>query len=225
MIATFTINNYVLTAMADFASTDTWHREHRPTLSEVLIELTPESLRLVATDTHVLAALHLTAADGHGVDLSCVAPIAVTLPMSTLKPLLRERKRPAVTVTIDTESMTATVANAVGMQATVACREGEAYVAYHNVIPTTKAQPREYAAVDVTLLAKFGSLAKALGVSPYVQVEFREHGGPIAVTVQSLPCCYGLLMPVSTHEWLGLPTWLQSPVDERISSDMLPVAA
>lgn len=225
MIAKFTIDNYVLTALADFVSTESWHLEHRPALTELLVEITSESLRLVATDTHALAMLHLTPADGHGVALDCLEPLAVTLPVSALKPLLRERKRPVVTVTIDTESMTATLANTAGMHATVACREGTEYVSYRNVIPTTSTQSRECSAIDASLLAKFGNLAKALGVAPYLQLEYREPLGPIAVTVQQLACFFGLVMPVSLQNQWGLPAWLLSATDERIPADALPVAA
>lgn len=205
-MTTCTLNNYVLTALADFCAGD---GAVRPVLKEVLVEVTPEYLRLVATDTYAMVVMHLPSGEEHGVTVECEAPLAVTVPVGALKALLKERKRPQIRIAIDPEALTATVSNAAGMQTTVPCRAGEEFVPYRVVLPREAAAAREAITLDADFLARFGRLARALGVKPQVTLELHEGHGPVAVHLRQVEYCYGLIMPVIDQSALGVPAWLQ----------------
>lgn len=201
-----TLNNYLLTALADFCAGE---GAVRPVLKEVMLEIMPEAVRLVATDTYAMVVMHLPSGEGHGVTVECEEPLAVTVPVCALKGLLKERKRPQTRIAIDPDTLTATVSNAAGMQTTVPCRAGEEFVPYRAVLPKSDAYAREAITLDADFLARFGRLARALGVKPQVTLELHEGHGPVAVHLRHVDYCYGLIMPVIAQRTLGVPAWLQ----------------
>lgn len=215
----FTLNNRALLAAAVCAATDDWHRRYRPALTEVLCEVGPDGLRLVATDTHVLGALHLRPGDC-GLELGALdGPRTFTLPVATAGHLLRIRRRPAVTVRAH-DDLTVTVSNSDGTYTTLPCRAAGDFPAYRQVIPSGPCDPRDRASLDAALLARFAEVAKALGVAGYLELEFRAPQGPVGVRLRELPGFYGLIMPLEAREPLGVPAWL-APAAEA----SLPAAA
>ena len=214
---TFTLNNYLLLAMLEYASQTDWDVERRPVLCGVLVECSPVGLRLCATDTHTLGWLNLTLAAGHGFELNSPEPLSIVLPVKELKPVLADRKHPAVRFTID--GLRITAENAAGLQLTVDGFPGEEFPNYHHVVPTEPPQPLGWFALDGRLLAKFLNFAKTMKEDPIFDFTLHRNEGPISVRLRSLAydsgtSFFGIVMPYKSDGPVSIPKWLVPPVSE-----------
>ena len=210
MPTTFTLNGAVLDAMLSFtAEPNSIHS----VLTGVLAEITPDSLRLVATQTHVLGVMHLTAMNGYGLDLQCAEPLQIVLPVAEMKPLLKDRRYPAVTVSID--GLQVTVRNSAGITTTIQGRPGDEFPTYLRVLPEGDPQPLPGLALDLGLLARFTAFARTLREEPKLTMSFHSVQGPIGVRLKTLSSFYGVIMPLQLECSAAVPNWLRPPVEER----------
>lgn len=213
MPTTFTIDGSVLEAMLAFASTN--HSFTSQTiLLEVLVEVTPDSVRLVATDTYVLGLLHLTPILGYSLDIQCTEPVSLVLPIEQFKPVLKNRKLP-VTVTLEGEQVTITSAS--GLSLSLPGRPATEFPCYARVLtldnPIT---PIARTAYDVALLAKFAAFAKTMGQLPYLDLAFHGVLSPASVRIVGLSGFYGIVMPRQLTYEEPIPAWLLPPESPAI---------
>jgi hypothetical protein len=211
MTTTFTIDARCLEAMLAFTSTNRTFNAHA-VLWDVLVEVSPEAVRLVSTDTHVLGLLHLTPLLGHGLDINCSEPTSLVLPVEQFKPVLKDRKLP-VTVTLDGEQVTITAAS--GLSLTLPGRPAEEFPQYARVLSLdSPITPTTRTAYDGTLLAKFASFAKTMGVPPNLDLAFHGIISPASVRIGNLTGFYGVLMPRQLAFEEAIPAWLLPPAAE-----------
>ncbi len=216
MTTTFTINPAVLEAMLAFTSSNRAFNAHA-ILWDVLCEVTPESVRLVATDTHVLGLLHLTPIHGYGLDITCSEPVSLVLPLEGFRPLLREKK---ISVIVDIVGEQVTIRTATGLSLTLPGQSAEEFPQYQRVLALdTPITPTIRTAFDGALLAKFASFAKTMGVPPHLDLGFHGTVSPTSVRIAGLASFYGVAMPRQLAYEEPIPSWLLPPPDvlpERI---------
>lgn len=211
MSTTITLHGYVLEAMLYFAA-DPRNSIVHSVLADVLCEVTPEPVRLVATDTHVLGVLHLTAMSGYGLDIACDEPTALVLPVREFATLLKDRRYPTITLTI--EGLQVTVRNSSGITAIVQGRPAEEYPTYSRVIPTDSARPLAGYAVDAGLMSKIAAFCKGLKIEPQIALGFTHQYGPMRFRIRHLSSFLGVLMPMGIELTADLPDWYPVPVEE-----------
>lgn len=211
MSTTFTLDGYVLEAMLAFASSNRGMTAH-PVLQDVLCEVTPESIRLVSTDTHALGLLHLSPILGYRLDIQCVEPSSLVLPVAQFKPVLKDHKLP-VQVTLDGGQVTMTAAS--GLSLMLPGRPAEEFPRYARVLALESVTPTARTAYDVTLLAKFAAFAKAMGQPPHLDLAFHGPTSPATVRIAGLSGFYGILMPRQIAYEEPIPAWLQPPQAEE----------
>ncbi|HEY3376379.1 MAG TPA: hypothetical protein VGL77_02700 [Armatimonadota bacterium] len=212
MSSTVSIYGHVLAAMLCFAA-EPKNYFTQPVLSDVLMEITPESLRLVATDTHVLGVLHLTAMNSYGMDVACVEPVSLILPVNALKPLISDKRDPMLCLTID--GLQVTASNTSGVCIPVMGRDAAEYPDYHRVIPGQASQAITGFSVDAALVARFSAFAKALREEPKLSLRFHAETRVISVYLKNLSSFYGLLAPHKDDGPTALPAWL-TPAEPHV---------
>lgn len=206
MSTTFTIQAAVLEAMQHFCQKPT--ATAHAALSELLIEITPEAVRLVATDGYVLGLMHLTAISGYGFALhACDAPTAVAIPFTNLAPAMRNRKD---LVTFTLEGLTVTVEVA-GQTFQPPVRSRDEYPDYRRVIPEESGKPVTRIGLDLALLSRFTAFAKVLKEEPHIDVSFSHALGPIGIRLKSINSFYGIVMPRQVAFDTVIPGWLDLP--------------
>lgn len=211
MSVSFSLHGTVLEAMLNF-STDPRSIVTHSVLADVLCEVTPSSVRLVATDTHVLGMLHLTAMSGYGLDIACDEPASLVIPVRECLTLLKDRRYPAITVTI--EGLQVIVRNSSGMTATLQGQPADEYPCYPRVIPTAPPQPLTGFAVDVGLLSKLMAFCKTLKIEPQIALSFTRVHGPLRIRLRNLSSFLGVVMPMAIDTTADLPDWYPVPVEE-----------
>lgn len=204
MTTTFTIDGNVLEAMLAFCITT--RDIHKPTiLLDVLVEVLPKSVRLVATDTHVLGLLHLTPIHDYHLNIDCDQPTSLVLPIREFKSVLKENKFP-VTVTIDGANVTIMATS--GMSLTLSGLPAEDFPCYKRVLNLdTPITPIARIAYDVTILAKFAAFAKKMGQPPHIELAFHGVTNPTNVRIADLPGFFGVLMPRQMAYENPIPEW------------------
>ncbi|OPZ86751.1 MAG: hypothetical protein BWY76_00801 [bacterium ADurb.Bin429] len=211
MTATFTIDASCLEAMLAFTSTNRNFNAHS-ILWDVLVEVSPEAVRLVSTDTHTLGLLHLTPILGHHLDIACAEPTSLVLPLAQMTPVLKEKKFP-VTVTLDDEQVTITAAS--GLSLTLPGRLASEFPQYQRVLALdTPITPTARMAYDLSLLAKFAAFAKTMGVAPNIDLAFHGTNSPASIRIGNLTGFYGIAMPRTLGFEDPIPSWLQPPQPE-----------
>lgn len=204
----FTLDGYVLEAMRAFTATTRGCTGH-PVLQEVLCEVTPDAVRLVATDTHVLGLLHLTPLLGYHLDIQCDAPCRLVLPLSQCLPLLRERSHP-VTLSLDSEQVTLTAPS--GLSVTLPGLHADEFPHYPRVLALdTPLTPTVRTAYDLALLGRFAAFAKAMGQPPHCDLALHGTLSPVSVRIAGLTGFYGILMPRQLAYEEAIPAWLLPP--------------
>lgn len=212
MPTTFTIDSAVLEAMLAFVSTNQGMTAHH-ILHDILCEVSPESVRLVSTDTHTLGLLHLTPILGYHLDIQCEEPVSLVLPIEQFKPVLKNRKLP-VTVMLDGEQVTITAAS--GLALTLPGQPTEEFPQYERVLALdTPVAPTARTAYDVALLTKFAAFAKVMGQPPHIDMAFHGTLSPASVRIAGLSGFYGILMPRQMAYEEAIPTWLLPPQVEE----------
>lgn len=205
MPTSFSIQTAVLEAMQQFCLKPTSTLGHL-ILHDILVEIAPDAVRLVATDGYCLGMLHLTGISGFGFRLhTCDTPTAVVLPLEEVKPLLRDRKQ---SVLFTVEEATVTL-HAGGTCLTVSQRPGEDYPDYRRVLPETDDTSISRIALDTALLGRFANFAKILKEEPFFDFAFTHPTGPIGVRLKSVSSFYGVLMPRVLAFEEGMPAWLR----------------
>jgi len=183
-------------------------------LSHLLVEITPESLRLIATDSYVLGILHLTAQNTYGVDIACDAPRSMALPVHELQPILSDQQHPTLYLSFD--GLQVTVSNASGMSLSMTGRPAAEYPDYHRIIPRhVCSNTISCFSVDAALIAKFTACARALREDPKLSFSFHAETPFISVSLNNLSAFYGLIAPYREHGSIALPPWLAPPVEPR----------
>ncbi|OPZ83650.1 MAG: hypothetical protein BWY76_02181 [bacterium ADurb.Bin429] len=207
----FTLDGPVLQAMLAFTSSSRGFTAHA-ILQTVLVEVTPESVRLVATDTHTLGLLHLTPILGYHLDITCEEPISLALPIEDFTPVLKDRSLP-VTVSLDGARVTITTAS--GLSLTQQGQPAEEFPQYQRVLALEPSTPTGRLAFDLGLLAKFTTFAKAMKVDPHL--DFCLHGplSPAAIRIAGLAGFFGVLMPRQLAYETAIPDWLPLPQSDE----------
>lgn len=205
MPTTFSIHGYVLDAMLNFTA-DPRGFATTSVLTDVLAEMTDDSLRFIATNTQVMGILHITAMNAYGLDLHCQAPHRLVIPVNDLKPMIQDKRYPQIQLTVD--GLEITVKNAAGISATVLGRAPEEYPDYHTLIPTSQAQPLSGLAVDGALLGRFLAFAKALKQEASLTLGFHGAMHPCSVLLKNISAFYGMLMPSPLAQPVSIPSWL-----------------
>lgn len=215
MTTIFTIDGYVLEAMLAFTTNNRGFTGHA-ILLDVLVEVTPESVRLVATDTHVLGLLHLTPILGYHLDIHCDGPVSLVLPIEQFRPVLKDRKLP-VTVTLENEQVTITSMS--GLSLTLPGRPATEFPCYERVLALdTPITPTTRTAYDIALLTKFAAFAKTMGQPPHLDLAFHGVLSPASVRIAGLSGFYGIIMPRQLTYEEPIPAWLlpsESPAVEN----------
>jgi len=207
-MSTFTIDGYVLEAMLAFTSSSQGITAH-PILHDVLCEVTPESVRLVSTDTHTLGLLHLTPLLGYNLDIQCPEPVSLVMPVEQFRPLLKDKRQP-VSVILDGDQVTITAPS--GLSLSLHGRPAEEFPTYHRVLQCdSPIKPTARIAYDGALLAKFAAFAKTMGQPPYLDMAFHGVLSPASVRIAGLSGFYGIIMPRAIAYEEAIPTWLAPP--------------
>ena len=204
MSVSISMPGYVLLAMLIFSN----HQKQFKTLSvlsDILLEVTPESLRLVATDTHILGILQLSDANSFHVEFECDEPTGLILPVHALYPLLEENHSAVLHLAIHD---TYVDANNSVHNLSVVGREYSEFPSYHRIIPSKPLKSLTGFSIDASLVLRFAEFAKALGVEPQFSFSFHEESENISVTSNHIPTFYGLIAPLSKDFPFKFPTWL-----------------
>lgn len=211
MPTTICIQGHVLEAMLSF-SADPKNTLTHSVLSDLLMEITPESLRLVATDTHVLGILHLTAMNSYGLAIECDKPTSLIVPVNELQPILKDKRSPTLRLSI--EGLQVTAVNTSGLHIPVVGREAATYPNYRQIIPVQASKTISGFSMDAALVARFNAFAKALRVEPTLALRFHAETSVISVSLKNLSSFYGLLAPCKADGPTALPAWLP-PAEAR----------
>jgi len=207
MPTTFSLHGYVLDAMLHFTADS---RGAVPSiLSDVLVELTADSLRLVATNTQVMGLLHFGAMNAYGCAIHCDEPQSLVVPVHALKSVLQDKRCPEIQVAVD--GLQLTVKNASGHQATVLGRAADAFPAYHAIIPSSPAQPVTGLSVDAALIGRFLAFAKSLRQEASLTLGFHGPVHPCSVYLKHCSAFYGVFTPTHGEYSINRPVWLTVP--------------
>ena len=212
MLTTVSIPGHVLDAMLSFSAEPKSVLPHA-ILSHLLVEITSESLRFVATDSYVLGILHLTTKNTYGVDIACDAPQSMALPVHELQPILRDQQHPTLHLTFD--GMRVIVSNASGVSLSMTGRPAAEYPDYHRIIPRHASSTISGFSVDAALIAKFTACARMLREAPRLSFSFHAETPLISVSLNNLPAFYGLIAPCRGQGPIALPSWLAPSVAPR----------
>ena len=218
MPTTFSIHGYVLEAMLHFAAVPRGVAT-ASVLSDVLVGLTRDSLRLVATNSQVVGILHLSAMNAYGVEIQCREPCGIVIPVQELKPITRDKRYPHLQLTID--GFTITAKNSAGVIAKVLGRAPDEFPAYRPLIPEGLSAPINGLSVDAVQLERVVSFAKALRQEAHLMLGFHGDGYPFTVRIKNISAFYGMLVPAKLDQPVAAPPWWAQQIESSLGTESL----